>query len=281
MKLANVGGVPAIVVGDTTHVLEALGPGERSFIDLIRTWDRVPSLLADSPTRPTAELVFGPPVPMPGKIIGAPVNYVDHQAEMKVEHTISGLGFFMKSPSSVTGADGGVTLPFPGRRTDQEAELGVVIGSRARHVAHHDALDHVFGYTCLVDVTVRGPEERSTRKSFDGFTPIGPWVVPIDQIPDPERLRIRGRVNGVTRQDASTAEMVYGVAALIEFISSVVPLDPGDIIATGTPAGVGPIGDGDVIEVEIEHVGTLRVPVALGHVEPHPLWLTRETGAEG
>lgn len=278
MNLANVGGQPAVVIGDTTHLLNGLTGGQ-PVIDLITGWPTVPRLLADAPTRPTAELDFGPPIPRPGKIIGAPVNYLDHQREMNVEHTIAGLGFFMKSPTSIVGADGTVTLPFPDRRTDQEAELGVVIGRRARHVVRDAALDHVFGYTCLVDVTVRGPEERSTRKSFEGFTPIGPWIVPLDRIPDPNRLRIQGRVNGQTRQDASTSQMVYGVPELVEFISSVVTLEPGDIIATGTPSGVGPIEPGDVIEVEIEHVGTLRVPVRRGEVEPHPLWLTRATEA--
>ena len=167
--------------------------------------------------------------------MGVPVNYTDHQREMNAEHTVTGLGFFLKSPTSIVGPNGRVVLPFPHRRTDQEAELGVVIGRPATAVARHDALDHVFGYTCLVDVTVRGGEERSTRKSFPGFTPIGPWITTADEVPDPTDLRVQGWVGDELRQDESTAKMVYGVAELIEFISSVVTLETGDIIATGNP----------------------------------------------
>lgn len=241
-------------------------------------WDDVADSVQSTPPVSIDWQRIGPPVPRPGKIVGVPVNYVDHQREMNAEHTVAGLGFFLKSPSSVIGADGEVVLPFPHRRTDQEAELGVVIGRRASFVDRRDALGHVFGYTCLVDVTVRGSEERSTRKSFAGFTPIGPWITTADEIPDPTNLRIRGWVNDELRQDESTEKMVYGVAELIEFISSVVTLEVGDIIATGTPAGVGPVTAGDVIRVAIDEVGTLEVPVVRSDREPHPLWLTREVG---
>ena len=172
---------------------------------------------------------LGPPVPRPGKILGAPVNYLDHAREMNVEHTVAGLGFFLKSPSSVVGPDGRVPLPFPGRRTDQEAELGVVIGAIADHLSLEEALDVVFGYTCLVDVTVRGDEDRSTRKSFDTFTPIGPWIVTPDELDDPGRLRLRGWVNGELRQDATTDAMIYGVADIIAYASSVMTLEAGDV----------------------------------------------------
>ncbi len=277
MRFANVGGRPAIIDGDRVRVLDADGPaGIDPFLDAISRWDDVQQCLASINPIPLDPVALGPPVPRPGKIVGAPVNYVDHQKEMNAAHTVAGLGFFLKSPSSVVGPDGTVTLPFPGRRTDQEAELAVVIGTTAHNVSKADALDHVFGYTCLVDVTVRGAEERSTRKSFPGFTPIGPWITTADEITDPTDLRVRGWVNDELRQDESTSQMVYGVADLIEFISSVVTLDPGDVIATGTPAGVGPVVDGDVIRVEVDAVGQLVVPVVASHRPPHPLWLIQE-----
>jgi 2-keto-4-pentenoate hydratase/2-oxohepta-3-ene-1,7-dioic acid hydratase in catechol pathway len=277
VRFASHRGVPVLIEGDT--VIGLGDPDDHPaarFNNTIGQWgDGAVARGRPEPFDPTA---LGPPVPVPGKILGAPVNYISHKKEMKVEHTVSGLGFFLKSPSSITGMNGEVPIPFPLRRTDQEAELGVVIGKPAANVSLDDALDHVFGYTCLVDVTVRGNEERSTRKSFAGFTPIGPWITTADEISDPNDLRIRGWVNDELRQDASTSAMVYSVAQLIEFMSSVVTLEPGDIIATGTPAGVGPVEPGDVIRVEIERVGTLEVPVVAGTREPHPLWLTRESG---
>lgn len=285
MRFANHGGQPVVVDGERVYALGVSGDqsldrpldrlGDR-FIRAIADWD--PTAGFDQTTADLGPLDLaglGPPVPRPGKILGAPVNYLDHKKEMNVEHTISGLGFFLKSPSSITGMNGEVPVPFPSRRTDQEAELGVVIGRTATDVGLDEALDYVFGYTCLVDVTVRGAEERSTRKSFPGFTPIGPWITTADEIANPNDLRIQGWVGDELRQDATTADMVYSVAQLIEFMSSVVTLEPGDIIATGTPAGVGPVEPGDIIRVEIEGVGRLDVPVVDGTREPHPLWLTR------
>ena len=284
MRLGNVDGLPVIVEsveGRPSTAVPILVPSSSTvdpFLAAIAHWDDAVASVRSTRPVPIDGKRIGPPVPQPGKIVGVPVNYIDHQREMNVEHTVAGLGFFLKSPSSVIGPDGEVVLPFPDRRTDQEAELGVVIGSRASFVDRRDALDHVFGYTCLVDVTVRGSEERSTRKSFAGFTPIGPWITTADEIPDPTRLHIRGWVNDELRQDESTEKMVYGVAELIEFVSSVVTLEVGDIIATGTPAGVGPVAAGDVIRVSIDAVGTLEVPVVRSDREPHPLWLTREVG---
>ncbi len=277
MKLGNLDGKPVIIDGGLAYAIDPSDiDGGDPFIEAIRRWAKLTTAEPRGPGQAFDPSSLGPPVPKPGKILGAPVNYLDHKKEMNVEHTISGLGFFLKSPSSVIGPGETVVLPFPDRRTDQEAELGVVIGSKAEHVTIDDALNHVFGYTCLVDVTVRGAEERSTRKSFPGFTPIGPWVTTTEEIPDPTDLRIQGWVNEELRQDESTSQMVYGVAQLIEFMSSVVALEPGDIIATGTPAGVGPVNNGDRITVEIGHVGRLEVGVASGNRDPHPLWLTRQ-----
>jgi 2-keto-4-pentenoate hydratase/2-oxohepta-3-ene-1,7-dioic acid hydratase in catechol pathway len=151
---------------------------------------------------------------------------------------------------------------------DYEAELAVVIGRRARNVPIDEALDHVLGYSCLNDVSARDLQvsdgQWTRAKSLDTFCPIGPWVVTADAIPDPGALRVRCRVNGEQRQDASTAELVHGVAELIAYCSRSFTLEPGDVIATGTPGGVGAfrepplfLADGDTVEVEIERVGIL------------------------
>ncbi len=274
--VAEPGVAPPTFASPLATIVDDLGGRRDPFLGAIMRWpDVVDALPSIEPVAIDARRV-GPPMPRPGKIVGVPVNYLAHQQEMDVEHTVTGMGFFLKSPSSVVGPDGSVPLPFPHRRTDQEAELGVVIGRPATAVRAEEALDHVFGYTCLVDVTVRGREERSTRKSFPGFTPIGPWITTADQLGDPTDVRIRGWVNDDLRQDESTAKMIYGVAELIEFVSSVVTLEAGDIIATGTPAGVGPVGPGDVIRVSIDGVGTLEVPVVASDREPHPMWLVQE-----
>lgn len=210
---------------------------------------------------PLARAVLEAPLPRPGKIIGAPVNYLDHKAEMEYTTSVADLGVFLKANSSVIGPGQDVLLPYTDRRTDQEGELGVVIGRTASHVGADAALDHVFGYTCVLDITVRSGEDRSTRKSFDTFTPIGPWVVTADEIPDPDSLGLRCDVGGSTRQRTNTADLIFGVRELIAYTSSVMTLHPGDVIATGTPAGVGPLSHGDRVVLEIERVGRLEVGV--------------------
>ncbi|MFP8883857.1 fumarylacetoacetate hydrolase family protein [Streptomyces mangrovi] len=218
---------------------------------------------------PLAEAALEAPLPRPGKIVGAPVNYLDHQAEMEYTTSIAELGVFLKANSSVIGPGRDIVLPYTDKRTDQEGELGVVIGRTARHVGADDALDHVFGYTCLLDITVRSGEDRSTRKSFDTFTPIGPWIVTADEIPDPDRLDLRCEVGGATRQRTSTADLIFGVRELIAYTSSVMTLHPGDVIATGTPAGVGPLDHGDRVVVEIERIGRLEVGVDGSRATPY------------
>lgn len=217
--------------------------------------------LTGLPRVPLAEVDLEAPLPRPGKIIGAPVNYLDHKAEMEYTTSIADLGVFLKANSSVIGPGQDVLLPYNDKRTDQEGELGVVIGRTARHVSADKALDHVFGYTCVLDITVRSGEDRSTRKSFDTFTPLGPWVVTADDIADPDTLGLRCEVGGETRQRTTTADLIFGVRELIAYTSSVMTLHPGDVIATGTPAGVGPLSHGDRIVLDIEQVGRLEVGV--------------------
>jgi 2-keto-4-pentenoate hydratase/2-oxohepta-3-ene-1,7-dioic acid hydratase in catechol pathway len=202
------------------------------------------------------------PIPLPGAVVAAPVNYYDHMVEMSEVRDIRHLGMFLKARSSITGPDTVVRLPYTDRRFDHEGELGVVIGKLAADVLEKDALDYVFGYTCLLDITMRGGEDRSTRKSFRTFTPTGPYIVTADEVGDPTDLRVICNVNGTERQNETTKEMVWSVAQLIAYTSSVMTLFPGDIIASGTPAGIGPIFDGDEIDVIIERVGHLHVTVA-------------------
>jgi 2-keto-4-pentenoate hydratase/2-oxohepta-3-ene-1,7-dioic acid hydratase in catechol pathway len=208
---------------------------------------------------------FGPPIRQPGKIVAAAANYLEHTREMNPAAPAPGgireKGFFLKAPSSIIGPGEAIRLPFADRRIDHEAELAVIIGRTARGIEEGEALKHVFGYTCLLDITLRGKEDRGLRKSFDTFTPIGPCVVTREEVPEPNALAISCRVNGELRQNGSTREMTLPVPALIAWISSVMTLEPGDLVATGTPAGVGPIRAGDRIEVSIERLGTLAVTV--------------------
>jgi 2-keto-4-pentenoate hydratase/2-oxohepta-3-ene-1,7-dioic acid hydratase in catechol pathway len=221
---------------------------------------------------------IGPPVPLeglrlaapllPGKLLGVGHNYLAHAIErgvpVPVEPTI-----FSKLVTAVTGPADDVVRPAYTTALDYEGELAVVIGTRARDVPEADALAHVFGYAVMNDVTARDvqrTEPQWTRaKGGDGFGPFGPWVTTTDEVPDPQVLRVRTWVNGGPRQDASTEDMMFGVAALIAWCSASFTLEPGDVITTGTPSGVGEARDpqaflqpGDVVRVEIDGLGALE-----------------------
>jgi 2-keto-4-pentenoate hydratase/2-oxohepta-3-ene-1,7-dioic acid hydratase in catechol pathway len=211
------------------------------------------------------------PIDRPGKIICVGLNYRDHAAESNLDLPSRPL-LFAKWQTSLTGPGDPIVLPDVTTQVDFEAELGVVIGTRARNVAAGDALGVVGGYICVNDVSARdvqmGDGQWTRGKSFDTFCPVGPAIVPADEIADPQALGIRCLVNGVTMQDSTTAEMVFSVAEIIAFVSEAITLEPGDLIATGTPAGVGMartpavfLADGDVVTVEIDGVGTLTNPV--------------------
>ncbi|GGN22628.1 fumarylacetoacetate hydrolase family protein [Streptomyces fuscichromogenes] len=216
------------------------------------------------------EVALRPVVPEPSKIIAAPVNYRDHQAEMNEAYHIDALGIFLKAPSSVLAHQGTIRLPYTDRRFDQEGELALVIGRPGRDIAVADALDHVAGYTCLLDITMRGGEDRSTRKSFDTFTPVGPYLVTPDEVGPLESLTLRTWVGEELRQDADIKDLIWSVPRLIAYASSVMTLRTGDIITTGTPAGVGTIADGDRITVEIDRVGRLEASVSARGADPCP-----------
>lgn len=212
--------------------------------------------------QPMTSVQLAPIVPDPGKIIAAPVNYRDHQAEMQEDFHIDSLGVFLKATSSVIGSGGTVRLPYTDRRFDQEGELALVIGRAASHVSVETALDYVAGYTMLLDMTMRGGEDRSTRKSFDTFTPVGPYLVTPDEAGPVDEMRLRTWVNDGLRQDADVSDLIWNVPQLIAYASSVMTLQPGDIITTGTPAGIGQVQNGDHIAVEITNLGRLQVAVS-------------------
>jgi 2-keto-4-pentenoate hydratase/2-oxohepta-3-ene-1,7-dioic acid hydratase in catechol pathway len=209
------------------------------------------------------------PVPRPGKIVGIGRNYRDHAAEEGVEPPAAPL-IFGKWPTTIVGPGAEVRWnPALTTQVDYEAELGVVIGRLARRVNESEALDYVLGYTCLNDISARdlqfGDGQWVRGKSLDTFCPIGPAIVTTDEIPDPQRLRLSCTVSGERLQDATTADMYFGVAEIVSYCSQAFTLEPGDVIATGTPSGVGAfrkppryLTDGDIVVVEIEGIGRLE-----------------------
>jgi 2-keto-4-pentenoate hydratase/2-oxohepta-3-ene-1,7-dioic acid hydratase in catechol pathway len=214
------------------------------------------------------------PVLNPGKIVAAAANYVAHRDEMKAISErvgssspgwLSNFDVFLKAPSSIVGPTDCVLLPSgpvaERKEIHHESELAVIIGQGGAHIPEAQALEHVLGYTIGLDMTVRGEGDRSRRKSYDTFTPLGPWLVTSDEIDDPQALEISLTVNGQLRQQVHTSTMLTPVAKLIAYASDVMRLDPGDIILTGAPPGVGPVQDGDVIETWISRVGRMRLPV--------------------
>ena len=205
---------------------------------------------------PLADVRLLSPV-LPSKVVAVGRNYADHAAEMGDEVPATPL-IFMKPSTSVIGTGDVIRLPACSKQVEHEAELAVVIGIPAKDVAPDKALDHVLGYTAANDVTARDQQRADgqfTRaKSYDSFCPLGPWV---ETVLDPSDLRVTATVNGETRQDGRTSQMVHRIPELITFVSQVMTLLPGDVILTGTPAGVGPLQDGDSVSVEIEGIGTL------------------------
>jgi 2-keto-4-pentenoate hydratase/2-oxohepta-3-ene-1,7-dioic acid hydratase in catechol pathway len=221
---------------------------------------------------PLDQLKLLSPVANPGKIIAAPVNYQKHLDEAKADPqlhqtnpahllTIQQTGLFLKATSSLAGPGEGIALRKLDRRNDHEIELAVVIGKRADRVPRSEALNYVAGYCIGLDITIRGSEDRSFRKSSDSYMVLGPWLVTADEISDPNSLDMAISLNGEMRQDSNTKHMILGVPELIELASSFYTLYPGDIIITGTPEGVSPIVPGDTIVATIEKIGTMEVKV--------------------
>ncbi len=248
------------------RTMRELAGAPAAALEAIAAWSA--GSLEDQPRYPLASVRLDSPIPDPGKIVAIGLNYADHAAEGGLNVPKAPL-VFAKFPSTVVGP--GVDVTWDRALTDQvdyEAELGVVIGRHARNVSEAEALDHVFGYTCLNDVSARdlqfGDGQWVRGKSLDTFCPIGPWIVTPDEIPDPQALRIECLVNGEPLQSSTTANMFFGVRQIIAHCSRSFTLEPGDVIATGTPSGVGVyknpkrfLRDGDEVTIRIERIGDL------------------------
>jgi len=217
--------------------------------------------LADTTVgKPLAQVKLLAPVARPTKLSCAPTNYQAHINEMtkaaaqpgsQVVTTqsvkIGEAGMFLKANSALVGPAEGIAIRFPDRRNDHEGELVMVIGKAGSDIPQSCALDHVAGYCLGLDMTVRGREDRSFRKSIDGYAVLGPWMVTADEIADPDALPLSLTVNGDTRQNSNTSQLIYNCRRLIEFASEFYTLYPGDLLYTGTPDGVGPVKPGDVL----------------------------------
>lgn len=287
MKIASYdGGRIGAVIGDQIVELQAAPTDAaawpptamlRFIADFNADRAAIEGRIVSGPRRPLAEVRLETPVAWPNKVIAYPANYHEHIAEMKdglvSTFKASGQGFFLKANSSLSGPADPIMLPaVEGREIHHECELAIFIGKSGRDIAREDALDHIFGYACLVDVVIRGREERVMRKSFDSFCPVGPWITTADEIADSADIDLELLINGELRQKANTKALIVDIPEMIVMASSVMTLFPGDIIATGTPAGVAPIADGDTLDIRIAGVGEMRLSVLRGSAGAHPVW---------
>jgi 2-keto-4-pentenoate hydratase/2-oxohepta-3-ene-1,7-dioic acid hydratase in catechol pathway len=251
-----------VLQGDTVLPLPATGHDD--ILAFIQSGSSTPTLGAPIPLASVTVLA---PLLHPPRIFGVGLNYVEHAAEskMKVQAVPT---VFMKLASSITGPDTDVLLPADATQPDYEAELAVVIGKGGHRIAAADWEQHVFGYTICNDISARGVQLATSQwtlgKSYPTFTPLGPTIVTKDEVPDPHALDIKLTLSGEVMQHANTRDLIFKIPALIEYLSSITPLEPGDIISTGTPPGVG-LGrtpqrwllDGEPMVIEIERLGTL------------------------
>ena len=259
-----------VVVGDLVHdvtkALDELPPlrwpvprGDHFFNHFDRLRPTMEALAKSVPGRPVGEVKLLSPVANPGKIVAAPVNYQLHLDESRADtginfgtqvKTIADYGVFLKATSSLIGAGETVVADWPDRRIDHEIEI-----------SETDALEHVAGYMIGLDMTIRGTEDRSFRKSLDTFTVLGPHVVTADEIGDPGNLDFEIKVNGETRQKSNTRLLIWNVQKLIAYASKAYTLHPGDVIMTGTPEGVAPVSPGDTMHAWIDRIGSMDVKV--------------------
>lgn len=269
-----------VVAGQVLDVTEALAelpvatyplPGHDLLIaNLEQVKRRCSELVSGARAYNVEDVSLLSPIANPGKIVAAPVNYVKHLEEARADEgihfqnqieAIQKVGLFLKATSSVVGPSEGVTIRHAERRNDHEIELVAVIGKKAKDVKAADALQYVAGYAIGLDMTVRGPQERSMRKSIDSFTVVGPWLVTADELTDPANLDFKLTVNGETRQQANTRDLILNLPQIIELASQYYTLMPGDLIFTGTPEGVGPVVPGDRMVAEISGIGKMTVGV--------------------
>lgn len=244
--------------------------GDPLFGHLATLRPQIEGLSQTGTRQPLSQVKLKSPVATPSKLMAAPVNYRAHQAEAIADPTINfgaevktieHYGMFLKSSSGIVGPSEGVSLPATERRMDHEVELAVVIGKSGFEISRQKAREHIAGYAIGLDMTIRGAEDRSWRKSFDSFAVLGPWVVTADEIPDPNALDVWLKVNGEVRQSSNTRALIFDVDRLIEYASGAYTLHPGDVIMTGTPEGVGPVVPGDMMDCYVEGIGHMSVPV--------------------
>jgi 2,4-diketo-3-deoxy-L-fuconate hydrolase len=273
----RLGVVRGTMVHDVSAVLADLPPlrwpapqGDHFFNHFGTLRPKMEALAKTAPGVPVASVRLLSPVANPGKIVAAPVNYQLHLDESRADaqinfgtqvKTIADYGVFLKATSSMIGAGDTVVADWPDRRIDHEIELALVIGRRGFRIAEADALSHVAGYMIGLDMTIRGTEDRSFRKSLDTFTVFGPHLVTADEIGDPGGLDFEIKVNGQTRQKSNTRLLIWNVQKLIAYASRAYTLHPGDVIMTGTPEGVAPVAPGDVMHAWIDRIGEMEVEV--------------------
>ncbi|MDB5642469.1 MAG: 5-carboxymethyl-2-hydroxymuconate delta-isomerase [Hyphomicrobiales bacterium] len=270
-----------VVIGDKIHDVTDVqtdvrarssyaAKGDALIAALPQIKDRLMEAAKKAPGVDVSSVQLLSPIARVPKAVAAPTNYQDHIIEMEAARQAGGSkhtakigtdGLFLKAATSIVGPSEGIPVRFPERRTDHELELVVVIGKQATNLTMDNALDCVAGYTLGLDMTIRGPEDRSFRKSPDGYAVLGPWMVTVDEVPDPTDVPLELKVNGETRQKTNTAYLIYNVRRLIEFATSFYTLYPGDVIYTGTCSGVGPVKPGDVITLESPLIGRMDVAV--------------------
>jgi 2-keto-4-pentenoate hydratase/2-oxohepta-3-ene-1,7-dioic acid hydratase in catechol pathway len=233
------------------------------------------SAAAAGPVKPLSAVRLRAPVLNPSKVMACAINYAAHAAEMRegilqrvgVQPSESSGDFdvFLKSPSSIVGPSDHVMLPEgpveQHREIHHESELVIVIGAGGWRIPESEAFDHILGYCIGLDITVRGRGDRSRRKSYNTFSPVGPWITTADEVGDPTHLDIRLEIDGVVRQNANTRDLVVNIPGIIGYASEIMTLNPGDVIFTGAPAGVGEIHPGDVMETTITGLGRMQIPV--------------------
>jgi 2-keto-4-pentenoate hydratase/2-oxohepta-3-ene-1,7-dioic acid hydratase in catechol pathway len=258
------------IVDDLPALKWPLPRGDHFFNNIDRLLPRIEALAKTAAGRPVSEVKLLSPVANPGKIVAAPVNYKLHLDESRADtqinfgtqvKTIDDYGVFLKAPSSMIGAGDVVMADWPDRRIDHEIELAFVIGKQGFRIAEEDALSHVAGYMIGLDMTIRGTEDRSFRKSLNTFTVFGPHLVTADEIADPGNLDFEIKVNGETRQKSNTSLLIWNVQKLIAYASKAYTLYPGDVFMTGTPEGVAPVVPGDSMHAWIEGIGEMTVAV--------------------
>lgn len=258
------------VIDDLPALRWPLPRGDHFFNNLDRLLPRMAAVARTVPGKPVSGVKLLSPVANPGKIVAAPVNYKLHLDESRADSqinfgtqvkTIDDYGLFLKATSSVIGAGDVVVADWPDRRIDHEIELAFVIGKQGFRIAEEDALSHVAGYMIGLDMTIRGTEDRSFRKSLDTFTVFGPHLVTADEIGDPGNLDFEIKVNGETRQKSNTSLLIWNVQKLIAYASKAYTLYPGDVFMTGTPEGVAPVVPGDRMHAWIDRIGEMTVAV--------------------